>query len=63
MHTLRREKCLIYFRINNNRHRIKSIDQNNLLFVEQHSRINDDDFNKDAKFTIIERIEKDINMK
>ena len=53
-----------YFRLNNySRHRIKSIDQNNLILVEQDFYTNSHDFNTDAKFAIIKRIEKDTNMK
>ena len=33
------------------------MDQNKLILVEQHFRPNDDDINKDTKFTITERIE------
>ena len=39
------------------------MDHSKLIPVEQHFRSNDHDFNRDAKFTIIERIEKDINIK
>ena len=39
------------------------MDQNNQIFVEQNFCTNGHDFNKDAKFNIIERIEKDKNMK
>ena len=35
--------------------------QNNLTFVEQDFCTNSHDFNTDAKFTIIKRIEKDSN--
>ena len=39
------------------------MDLNNLILVEQHFCKKGHDLNKDEKFTIIERIEKDINMK
>ena len=48
-----------YFTIGN----IKSIDQNNLILVKHYFRANGHDFNRDTKFIIIERIEKDTNMK
>ena len=49
------------FRLNNYRHRIKSTDYDKLLPVEQHFRLANHDFAKDAKFTIIEKIEKNIS--
>ena len=42
---------------------MKSVLQNNLIFIEQYSRTNGYDFNRNAKFTIIKKIEKDINIK
>ena len=39
------------------------MDQNNLILIEQHFCKNGHDFNRDAIFTITERIEKDINIK
>ena len=39
------------------------MDENNVIFVEQNFRTKDPDFNRDAKFTITERIEKIINTK
>ena len=53
-----RSEWPFYFRLNNYRHRIKSTEYNKLLPVEQHFRLPNHDFNKDAKCTIIERIEK-----
>ena len=50
-------------RLNNYRHRIKSTDYNKLLPVEQHFRSTNHNFTTDAKFTIIERIEKNIDNK
>ncbi len=49
------------FRLNNYRHRIKSTDYDKLLHVEQHFRLANHDFSKDAKFTIIEKIEKNVS--
>ena len=45
-------------RINIYRHKITSPNPSNLLPVEQHFRAQDHDFNVDAKFTIIEKLEK-----
>ena len=39
----------------------QTMDQNNLIEVEQHFHTNFHDFNRDTKFSIIERSEKDIN--
>ena len=39
------------------------MDLNNLRLVEQHFRSNGHVFNKDAKFTINKRSEKDINLR
>ena len=44
-------------------HRIKSIVQDNLILPEKHFHANRHDFNRDAKFTTLERIEIEINMK
>ena len=49
------------FRLNNYRHRIKSTDYDKLLPVEQHFRLSNHDFARDAKFTIIEKIEKNVS--
>ena len=48
-----KSKWPFYFKLNNYRHRIKSIDCSKL--VEQHFHSNDHDLNRDAGFTIIER--------
>ena len=37
------------------------MNQNNQIFGDQHFRSNGHDFNEDAKFSIIEIIEKDAN--
>ena len=42
---------------------MKSMDLSNLISAEQHFRSNGHDFNRDAKFTIIQIIEKDMNIK
>ena len=52
-----------YFWQNNYRHRIKSTDYSNLIFVEHHFRSNSYVFNGIAKFTIIKRIEKNVKIK
>ena len=39
------------------------MDQNTLILVELHFHTNSHNFNRDGKFTIIERIEIDTNMK
>ena len=39
------------------------MDKNNLILVEQHFHSNSHDFNRDTKFTITERTEKDTNIK
>ena len=39
------------------------MDQKNLILVEEHLCTSGHDFNWDAKFTIIKKIEKDINIK
>ena len=49
------------FRLNNYRHRIKSTDHHKLLPVEQHFHLANHNFSRDAKFTIIERIEKNVS--
>ena len=48
-------------RLNNYRHRIKSTDHHKLLPVEQHFHLANHNFSRDAKFTIIERIEKNVS--
>ena len=45
-------------RLNNYRYRIKSTNTSNLLPCEKHFKLASHDFEKDAKFTIIEKIEK-----
>ena len=45
-------------RLNNYRYRIKSLDHNKLLPIEQHFCLANHDFNTYARFTIIKRIEK-----
>ena len=47
-----------YFSLNKYQHRIKSMDQNNLILVKQNFWMKCHNFNRDAKFTIIERIKK-----
>ena len=42
---------------------MKSVGQNNLILANQHFCTKGQDFNRYAKFTIIKRIEPDINMK
>ena len=44
-----------YIRLNNYRHRIKSMVYNKLILEEQHFHLNAHNFNIDAKSTIIER--------
>ena len=69
MHTLLKTMCwkirmdFLNFRLNNYRQRIKYMDQNNLILDKQHFCTNGNYFNRDAKFTILERIEKDTNKK
>ena len=47
--------------LNNYRQRIKSTDLNNLIWIKQNFCRKDHNFNRDTKFIIIERIEKNIN--
>ena len=47
-----------YFRIDNYRHSIKLMDCNKSKLVEQYFCPNSEDFKRDVRFTIIERIEK-----
>ena len=58
----RKLELLFYFTSNSYRHKKKSMDQNNLIFVEQHFPTNSNDFNEEAKSTLI-KTEKDSNMK
>ena len=39
------------------------MDQNNLILVDRQFYLNGHDLNRDGKFTIIERIRKDVNIK
>ena len=52
-----------FFRRSNCKHRITSMDKNNQIVVEKHLPSNGYNFDRDAKFTIIERNEKDMNTK
>ena len=58
-----KSEWLFYFRLNNSRRRIKSMNQNNLVLDEQYFWTNCHNFNRDTKFAIIERIGKHIDMK
>ena len=53
-------RIAVLFRLNNYRPGINQ--RNNLILLEQHIRQNSQEFNGDAKFTVIERIEKYTNM-
>ena len=48
-------------RLNNYRHRIKSTDYDKLLPVQQHFRLANHDFSRDAKFTIMEKIKENVS--
>ena len=50
-------------RLNNYRYWMKFINWNNFILVEQYFCTNGHGFKREAKFTIIEKIEKDLNMK
>ena len=54
MHTLLKTIC--------RKIRITSTDYNKLLPVEQHLRLVNPDFSKEAEFTIIEKIEKIVSV-
>ena len=51
-----KSKWPFYLRLDNCRHRIKSMEKNNLILVEHCFCTNGYDFNRHAKFTIIERM-------
>ena len=53
----------MYFRVNNYRHGIKSMDLCNSIFLEQHFRSNGHNFNTEVKSTMSERIVKHIRIK
>ena len=48
-------RLTIYFRLNNYRYKIKSIDYKKLILVEQQFHSNEHDINRDAKFTTYNR--------
>ena len=51
-----------HIRLNNYRHRISSTKAENLLPCERHFKLANHNFATDAKFTIIEKIEKTSNI-
>ena len=50
--------AILFFKKSIYRHRIKFMDFSKLIFVKQHFHSNSHDFNRNVRFTIIERIEK-----